>query len=373
VIKSLRWQLLLWLLIPLTMLLAINSIMTHRTAVAAANAAYDRTLLASARAIAERITVTNSDLSVDLPYVALEMFESSMRDRIFYRVSLANGQLVTGYADLPAPGSETVAPYKPVVYETGYQGERIRVAALSKPLYDPQLDGPVLIQVAETLESRRALTRELLSEAAWRQAGLIVFASLLVWLGVQWGLKPLLRLSREIAERKQTDLMPIDKERVQTEVRPLVQAVNVHMARLESLICAQQRFIADASHQLKTPLTLLNTQAEFALRQDSPAAMRSVVGDLHKNTHQVVRLASQLLMLARAEPDSRAPHDLASVELAAVARSVCLECSPAAVKKQIDLGFDGPEQDSSVIGNGVLLRELIANLVDNAIRYTQPG
>jgi HAMP domain-containing protein len=85
---------------------------------------------------------------------------------------------------------------------------------------------------------------------------LIVFAALLVWLGVQWGLKPLLRLSREIAERKQTDLMPIDKDRVQTEVRPLVQAVNVHMARLESLICAQQRFIADASHQLKTPLTL---------------------------------------------------------------------------------------------------------------------
>lgn len=370
-IKSLRWQLLLWLLIPLMALLAINSVMTYRSALAAANAAYDRTLLASARAIAEGVTITNSDLNVDLPYAALDMLESSMRDRIFYRVSLADGKLLTGYPDLPLPAAQAMRQYQPIVYEARYRGERIRVAALAKPLYDPQFAGPVLIQVAETLESRWALTREVLFDAALRQAGLIVLAALLVWLGVQWGLRPLLRLSREIVERKHTDLTPIEEGRISTEVRPLVTALNVYLARLKSLISAQQRFIADASHQLKTPLTLLNTQAEFALRQENPAAMQSVIRDLHKNTHQVVRLANQLLMLARAEPGSGAPYDCAPVQLNALARSVCLEWSPVAVKKQVDLGFDG-EEHSLVLGDRVLLRELIANLVDNAVRYTPP-
>ena len=206
---SLIRQLLAWLLIPLVILLALNAFLIYRTALASANEAYDRLLLASVHAIADRVGVVDDRIQVDVPYVALELFESKSQERIFYRVATAAGETITGYEDLPPPPRRPSAPDEPVFYRAPYHDETVYFAALQKPLYDAQDRGPVLIQVGETAEARDALSREILLDSLARQGLLIIVAALVVWLGLRRGLQPVLRLRDDIAHRAPTDLTPI--------------------------------------------------------------------------------------------------------------------------------------------------------------------
>ena len=368
---SLRRQLLLWLLIPLILILAVNSVLAYRVALKTANDAYDRLLLTSVRAVAERVGVTNGEITVDLPYVALELFESNIKEHIYYKVSGPGGKTITGYEDLPPPPTKPAVSDQPVFYQAQYQGGTLYLAALYKQIYDPEVHGSVLIQVGETAESREALSRQILIDGLVRQGLLIAVAALVVWFGLQRGLEPLLRLRDGVAGRSPTDLTPIDDSHIQDEVKPLIHAINLHTARVNSLIAARQRFIADASHQLRMPLAVLKTQAEYGLRQQSQAPVQAVLDDMRSTTDQTTRLVNQLLTLARAEPSALAAEELALVDLASLARATASEWVPAARRKRIDLGYDGEEKDAlTVRGNPLLLRELIANLIDNAIRYT---
>jgi two-component system, OmpR family, sensor histidine kinase TctE len=184
-------------------------------------------------------------------------------------------------------------------------------------------------------------------------------------------LRPLMRLKNDVEARAPTDLSDFDPELVHKEVRPLVAAMNGYMVRLQTLIAGQRRFIADASHQLRTPLTVLKTQAELALRENDPQAMRAIVQSIASTTDATVHLANRLLMLARAEHGAD-EGEMAPVSLNDAARQVGLELAQAAVKKSIDLSFDG-ERDVTINANELLLHEMIVNLVDNAIHYTPPG
>jgi two-component system sensor histidine kinase TctE len=231
--------------------------------------------------------------------------------------------------------------------------------------------GIALIQVGETLNARLGLTRTILLDTLWRQAALIVAATLLVWFSVRLVLRPLMRLKNDVATRQPTDLSDFDPSLVHKEVRPLVLAMNGYMARLQILIDEQRRFIADASHQLRTPLTVLKTQAELALRENDPHALRQIVRSIGHTTESAVHLANRLLTLARAE-HGVLEGQMIAVSLAAIAREVGLELAPAAVRKNIDLSLDA-QQDVVVTGNALLLHEMVVNLVDNAIRYTPPG
>lgn len=370
---SLLRQLLAWLLIPLVALLALNAFLSYRAALATANEAYDRLLLASVHAIADRVGVVDDRIQVDVPYVALELFESKSQERIFYRVATIAGETITGYDDLPPPPQRPLAADEPVFYRAPYHDETVYFAALQKPLYDAQDRGPVMIQVGETAEARDALSREILFDSLGRQGLLIAVAALVVWLGLRRGLRPVLRLRDGIAGRAPTDLTPIDDKDVQSEVRPLIQALNQHTERLDRLIAARQRFLDDASHQLRTPLAALKTQAEYGLSQSTPDASRALMQDIHRTTAETIRLVNQLLALARAEPQGVPTRDMMAVDLGALARATTTELVPFARQKQIDLGFEGADSARTVTGNRVLLHELIVNLVDNAIRYTQPG
>jgi Response regulators consisting of a CheY-like receiver domain and a winged-helix DNA-binding domain len=216
--SSLRRQLLAWILGPLLFLFAVNALLSYRVAIATANQAYDRLLLASVKAIADRVTISGGEISVDIPYVALELFESNIRERIFYKVSGPVGATLTGYDDLPAPPA-TATPDRPNFFRSEYHGESLYQAALFKQLYDPTVKGMVLIQVGETAESREALSRRILYDGLVRQGLLIGFAALLLSLGARYALKPLLRLRDSIAQRTSTDLTPVDESGVQSEVR----------------------------------------------------------------------------------------------------------------------------------------------------------
>lgn len=371
-------QLLAWLLIPLVLLLAFNAFLSYRAALAAANEAYDRLLLASVRAIADRVGVVDDEIRVDVPYVALELFESKSQERIFYRVATLAGATITGYEDLPLPPYLPATADEPVFYRAPYHDETVYFAALKKPLYDAQERGPALILVGETAEARDGLSRDILADSLWRQGLMIGVAALVVGVGLMLGLRPMLRLRDDIARRAPTDLTPIDDRNVQHEVRPLIDALNQHTARLDQLIAARQRFLDDASHQLRTPLAILKTQAEYGLggtggSGGSTDSSRALLRDIHRTTDETIRLVNQLLSLARAEPQGVPARDFSGVDLDALARTTIVELVPAARQKRIDLGFEGCAAACGVTGNRLLLHELIVNLVDNAIRYTQAG
>ncbi|MRW89292.1 HAMP domain-containing protein [Duganella sp. FT80W] len=380
---SLRGQLLRWLLGPLLVLVALNTLSVYHNALDAADAAYDRALLASTRALAERVSVVDGKVVADVPYVALDSFETDTLGRIYYKVTGIAGETVSGFADLPpvpanVPRSEAY-PALVRFYHANYHGQPVRIAALLQPVYDDSMRGIALIQVGETLEARRVLSNQILFDTLAWQALLLAAVALLVWFAVRLVLQPLMRLKSAVETRAPDDASDVDPALVHKEVRPLVAALNSSRSRMHMLISSQRRFIADASHQLRTPLTVLKTQAELALREcdrpgadpaQSKAALRELVHSMAATTDSTVNLANRLLTLARIE--HRGSDGAEQVSLRDVARQVGLELAIEAVGKNIDLSLDA-EQDCVVHGQALLLHEMLANLVDNALRYTPAG
>lgn len=374
---SLRQQLLRWLILPLVALVALNAVSLYRDALEAADVAYDRSLLSSTRALAERVTVKDGKVVANVPYVALDSFETDTLGRIYYKVTGLDGETVSGYGDLPpVPANVPRSDLYPALvrfYHASYNGEPVRIAALLQPVYDDSMRGIALIQVGETLDARNALSRDILLNTLWRQALLVLAVAALVWFAVRLVLRPLMRLKNEVETRPLSDLSTIDQALVHKEVRPLVAAMNGTMARMQDLVASQRRFIADASHQLRTPLAVLKTQAALALRENDPAAMRAIVASIAGTTDSAIHLANRLLVLARIEHGGGG-ESVQPVPLAEVARQVGLELALPAVQKGIDLALEAEiDADTTVMGQALLLHELVSNLVDNAIRYTPAG
>jgi two-component system sensor histidine kinase TctE len=372
---SLRGQLLRWLLIPLGILVAINAVSVYHNALNVADLAYDRSLLASTRALAERVSIVGGKVVADVPYVALDSFETDTLGRLYYKVTGLNGEFVSGYDDLPAlPANVPRSDIYPALvrfYHATYQGEPVRIAALHQPVYDDTMRGIAMIQVGETLDARRGLSRQILFDTLWRQAALVMAAVLLAWFAVRLVLRPLMLLKANVETRALTDLSGFDPALVHKEVRPLVAAMNGYMARLQTLIAGQRRFIADASHQLRTPLTVLKTQAELALRENDAAAMREIVRSIAGTTDSTVHLANRLLTLARAG-HGMTEGEMVTLSLTDIVRQVALELAPPAVKKGIDLALEA-DNGAHITGNALLLHDLVVNLLDNAIHYTPSG
>ena len=375
---SLRGQLLRWLLLPLIVLEVFNTVSAYHNALDAADVAYDRSLLASTRALAERVSIVGGKVVADVPYVALDSFETDTLGRIYYKVTGLKGETVSGYDDLPpvpanVPRSESY-PALVRFYHADYNGQPIRIAALLQPVYDDSMRGIALIQVGETLDARRGLTNKILFDTVLWQAGLVAVAALLIWFAVRLVLRPLMLLKREVESRSVSDLSDLDATLVHKEVRPLVAAMNASMSRIQGLINSQRRFIADASHQLRTPLTVLRTQTELAQREigrhGAPPQVATLVDSIATTTDAAVHLANRLLTLARIEHSKGALAE--PVPLRALVQEIALELAPNAVRARIDLALEGPEE-IVVSGQALLLHEMVSNLVDNALRYTPAG
>lgn len=369
--RSLRAQLLRWLLVPLSALWCLDFAYTYYDSVDEVNVGFDRTLAGSALMMAERVGTEDGRLTIDIPYAAMQMLESGFRDRVYYRVvDLADGSLVTGYDDLPEP-PHAPAPDVPLFFDATYKGAPVRFAALVRPVYDPVVKGPALIQIGESTAARQAQARRILVETTVKELASIALIAVLLWWAVRRGLAPLRRLRDRVAARDAGDLSPIPPQDAPREVVPLIDTINIQTARQQALNDFQRQFIADASHQLKTPLTVLKTQAELALRQPDIEATREVLRGILASTDTTARMVRQLLALARSDPAHAATMDV--VDLARLAREVTLEFAEQAMTRSIDLGYEGDER-ADVVGNDVLLRELVVNLLDNALRYLgRPG
>lgn len=369
---SLRRRLLTWLLVPLLAIWVLSAVIAYYFAFSFATLAYDNALFESTLDVARQVKVTDGQVRVDLPREALDMLESDKHDRIYYMVSGPRGEVVSGHPGLPLPPID-MTPGKPGYYDASYQGEPVRVAALEVPIEDEAASGVVLVQVAETLNKRHALANEILFGMLLPALLLIAVAAMVVWYGIGRGLKPLAVLSRALRTRSHRDLGPLPEEHAPAEVRPVVHALNDLLARLSEVLSAQQRFIANAAHQLRTPLAGMKTQTELALREATSGDVRHALEQIHAATAHTAHLVHQLLALARAEPGKPLLGAFERIDLDRLARDTATEWVPRAVERNIDLGFDDAANGARVSGDAFLLREMLANLLDNAIRYTQPG
>lgn len=362
---SLRRRLLAWLLVPLS-LLAIGMVAaTYVSAVESTNRAYDRILLASALAIAERVVLEDGEIDVDLPYVALEMLSSSAQDRVFYQVKDGEGQIVTGYRDLP--GEVIPVDDAPLFIDAIYRDFAVRVATLTRPVRGRRSVERFTVKVAQTTSERSRLVREIVVRSGLGLAVVLLLVGVITWIGITRGLAPLERLRTAIRRRSSGDLSPLGTD-VPREVDALVGSINGLMARLEESLAAMRRFIANASHQLRTPLAGLRTQTEVMMRRTGGQVDLEALQDLHGVTLRASRLADQLLAMARAEPGA-GNQAAEPVDLAGLAREVTSVRVPRALEKSVDLGFDGPEQATLVQGDPTMLGEMLANVIDNAIVY----
>jgi two-component system sensor histidine kinase TctE len=370
-LTSLKRQLAQWLIGVLSALLLADAWVSYREALHAANQAYDRSLSASLKGIAERVYATDKEVVVDIPYSALELFEAGSDDRVFYSVGWAGEEAaITGYDQLPLP--TRLQTNVPVFYDGEYKGQPLRLGALQKPLYRTEFPRPVVVIFAETTHSRQEVVSTLFWREFGRKALFLLVALAVALLATRQAVKPVERLGRAIRARPEEDLTPIDAPDIPREVAPLVEAINLHMGRIDRMLEARRRFITDAAHQLRTPLAVLNTQAEYALRQHDINEMRPAITALHHSLGSAIRLTNQLLALSRAESINGLMAGRQPVDLAALAQETVIELLPLAAERGIDLGFDG-RATPTVPGNPVLLREMITNLIDNALRYTPRG
>lgn len=370
-IRTLRSQLIAWLAAPLIVLWMISTTIDYDISKRFVNFAYDRALLEAALDIGRQVKVVNDRVYVDLPEFAVQMLRSRESGRLFYLVTSPSGEFITGEPDLPGPDDDSLDRVR--YYDQAYRGLEIRAVAVRVPVQPGSGRGAVQVLVAERVTVRSEFARQILLRMIVPQALLILAAALAVWFGVGRGLGPLVNLRREIEQRSHLDLSPLTAEEAPREVEPLIRAMNDLLARLSAAIAAQQRFIADAAHQLRTPIAGLRTQTELALRQTAPEEQQATLNQLRAATEQMTRLVNQLLALARAEPGAEHGIAMEQLDLNTLVREVTAEWVPRALARNIDLGYDSPGGPLRLSGNDFLLREMLNNLLDNAIRYTHPG
>ncbi len=361
--SSVRRRLIFWLMPPLLALWLIGAFLTYYFVLNFANRIHDRWLLDSAVSLAQQVHVQSGHVSADLPAAVLRILEYDAVDHIFYRVTGSDGSVVVEHGRIPEPPSRAE---RPVFYNGQIANVPVRIAALRVD----GTDGNALVQVAETLIKRHTLTSEILAVMLVPQLLLIVTAGALIWYGVARGLGPLDRLRTDIVRRSHRDLSPLETYRVPMEVAPLVNALNELFERLGQAVASQNRFIADAAHQLRTPLAGLKTQAELAIREDDPLAMRVALEHVRDAVNRSVHLVNQLLSLARADHSHEQALPMTLIKLGAFAREITTEWVGKALDAKLDLGFEGQDDELNIQGNRELLNELLDNLIDNALRYT---
>jgi two-component system sensor histidine kinase TctE len=369
---SLRQGLLLLLLPTIAAVTTVELWMTRRDALEAANSAYDRSLLGAIKAIDANVSTASGGLSVELPYRLFEFFQLTASGSVYFRVATVDGLVEIGSADLPVP-PQPLQLGVPVFYDASYFDEPLRVGAYMRVLDRPLSTSAaqhLVIQVAEGTQSREDFTRSFVARAAVRDGIVLLLTALVIAAVVALALRPVSRLAAQVRGRKPTDLAPLEEQGLPVDIQPLVDAINQQLERTRELVHQQRLFLDDASHQLRTPLTTLRTQVDYALREQDPQRLRQTLEALSRQIDHATRGTNQLLALARSDTASL---QNSGFDLGELAREVAMDLLPRARARGQDFGIDVPAEPAQAWGDRQLLREALANLADNAIRYTPEG
>jgi two-component system sensor histidine kinase TctE len=360
--RSLRSGLVMRLGVLMLVFSALASVVVYRMALRFADEAYDEWLLDSARSLAQLVQIRDGHVVVDLPGSTLQAFVFDAHDRVLFRIDDAQDGFMAGQAVLHAP--------QPDARDIGYadvwvEGQRMRSVQVTRR----DLPGHVVsITVAETLNKRHRLASRVLGTVMVLSGVLGLLTVLLARDAVSRGLQPLLSLTASIRQRRQGDLTRLPDADVAQELKTFTDAINEVLGQLDKASQLQRRFIADAAHQLRTPLAALKVELEHATREPDPARHAHALAQLRAGLDRLSRLTHQLLTLARAEPGALARSSFKPLDLHALVHQTAMACLPRFMEADMDLGFEG-HAHPTVMGDALLLEELVRNLLDNALRY----
>lgn len=358
---SIRRRLVFRLMPALAVVLIGGAVAAYSIAQRAAMIAYDQALLAAAADFALGVRSDNGEVRFELAGESERILRRDIRDDIFFLIRTTDGRFVAGDRDLSDLDPAEMHPEESV--ERTFRKSRIRM--LSVRFDDRPV--PVIVTVAETLYKRNDMVTTILLAMLVPETLMLVIAALIVWFAVERGLLPLRAIEKEIAARSRDDLSPIDPSRAPAEVKALIDALNAMLMHIDEATSAEQRFIENAAHQLRTPLAGIQTQIDM-LPGAKPSDLPGHIARLRTSVTRTVRLANQLLALARAEPHGAARPAFRESDLAALMRESADAWVHRAIEAGIDFGFE--LQPAKVRVEPFLFRELIDNLIDNAMRYT---
>jgi two-component system sensor histidine kinase TctE len=366
-VPSLKRTIVVRLIFPLIIFIIIETILSYYIALHYVNLTYDRWLLDSAYSLAQEVKNDDNKVSIELPDAALKIFTWDNIDTTFFKVISEKSGLLK--SNQPALKTLELSPdsKQPVFSDTFINGKTIRMVSIQA---SNDLPENVSVHVAETLNKRRLMTFEILMADLIPQLLLTLLISTYLFKGVSRGLEPLNRLSKEISRRSPNDLNPISESHVFAEVKILTDTINNLLEKLSSAIAAQQRFIANAAHQLRTPLAGLKLQAERADREKNIGNIQPALFQIQKSADKTSHIIAQLLVLTRSDP-IEGTHNFELIDLQGLAKELSMEWVPKALKKNIELSFESPTQSVLIHGDRTLLTELINNLLDNAVKYSK--
>lgn len=366
--ESLRHRLLWSVLLPMAILLVINVAVVSKFGYDSATRRHDHYLLNTGNVLKDQLHIRQGKLQFD--NAGLNILNEDKNDQVYYSLAGVMQEYRFGTPDLPAPPDEVSEV--PVYYFDIYQGRPVRMmAAIMQEADIP--GGRVVVTVAKTL----VLHHERAWEWIWRVLPanflLMGLSALLVWWGVGRGLRPLLLLRDEVTSRSSQDLRPLPEAEIISEVRPLIHSFNELMEQLDLALGSKRRFISNAAHQLRTPLSGFRTQAELIMRMNDVKEIHRTMQQMHIAADQAGRMINQLLVLASSESDAQLGSSYSQLDLAALTREIATNWVTEALRKSIDMGFECGEEYFHLMGNSLLLGEMLGNLIDNALRYTQLG
>ncbi len=364
--RSLKTDILLRLAVPLILFISCESVLSYFVTLHHVDVAYDRWLLDSARSLTQEIKVRDGKIVVELPPAALEIFKWDDADKTYFKIISLQQGMIAGDKFVPEPTDVETEWAHPVYFDDEMAGEPVRVVSMM--IARENSSDKIFVHVAETLNKRRSMMMDILLADLVPQVALVLLVGIYLVIGVKRGLQPLHVLADEIARRSSRDLRPIPEQHVFLEVRTLTDTINDLLDRLSSAIATQQRFIANAAHQLRTPLAGLKLQVERAVREQDLSAMKPALMHIQDCADRMSHLTTQLLILARSDPIN-GDYELRPVDLCKLAKETSMDWVPKALQRHIEISFEGLTQPLYVQGDAVLLRELLANLLDNAICY----
>ena len=372
--RSLRARLVLWLALPLVVYVAADGWLDLAAARHNADLVHFHALDTAAQMINGQVEWDEGRLRVSVPPAALAVFaapETPVRDQVAYQVSTEHGRLLAGRLDFGTrPAFDAAGQPDAGTYTDTMEGQPVHVAAVVRTMYDAGRTERVVTRVAQTMNGRDAMVRQLWWPATVRQLSLVGLALAMILIGLTLELRPILRLAGNVSAREPTDLAPLDPTGLQRELQPIAGAFNQYLQRIANNALTQKRFIADAAHQMRTPLAILNTQMQVAAQTNADAALHEVLAAARTTTRNLADLINDLLLLSQAEASAATSE---AVDLTLVARTVLEDLALLADGRAIDLGMEPIDHPVWTSGNRTLVAALLFNLVDNAVRYTQEG
>lgn len=364
---SLRRRLLAFLAVPMLALLTLNAFLTYYVALNYSNRIHDRSLVDDTISFAQMLDTM--PLTGDLSPQARFLIEYDSEGHRYFNVQSRRLGTISGNADFSAYApSQECAREEPMLYSGSLNGQRVRMATVCTQSADDP-DDRLAVTVAETMADRRHRAQEILMITIPLMTSLIVCMTALVWFGVKHGLRILTPLTQRLA-RREGELTPISDADVPVEIEPLISTIDGLIHRQAEMIAQQNRFIADAAHQLRSPLTGMGLHVEQALAHDDPATVRESLQHIRRLNDRTTRVSTQLLALARAQA---VPETLQAMDLGQHVPDWVGTRVPDAIRAGVDLGYRSDAGPWWIEGNAALLQEAVDNLVDNALRYAGKG